>query len=39
MNMGTVKTTNAKVTWNGNFVNIGAYISDPSTQTFNQTCR
>ena len=35
-NLGTVKTTNANVTWNGIFGNVGAYISDPSTQTFNQ---
>jgi hypothetical protein len=35
-NSGTVKTTNAKVTWNGIFTNQGAYISDPSTQTFNR---
>jgi|WetSurMetagenome_2_1015567.scaffolds.fasta_scaffold50349_1 hypothetical protein len=36
LNNGTVKTTNANVTWNGNFTNRSAYISDPSTQTFNQ---
>ncbi len=30
---GTVHVTNASVTW-GNFTNNGAYISDPSTQTF-----
>ena len=35
-NLGTIKTTNAKVTWNGNFTNNVAYISDPSTQTFNK---
>ena len=35
-NSGTVKTTNANVTWNGLFTNNGAYISDPSTQTFNK---
>jgi hypothetical protein len=35
VNDGTVKTTNAIVTWNGSFTNNGAYISDPSTQTFN----
>ncbi|MEJ2091640.1 MAG: hypothetical protein P8X65_05540 [Syntrophobacterales bacterium] len=35
-NLGTVKTTNATVTWNGNFFNGGAYISDPSKQTFNK---
>ncbi len=31
---GTVKTTNANVTWSGTFINNGAYKSDPSTQTF-----
>jgi hypothetical protein len=36
VNNGTVKTTNAIVTWNGNFTNNNAYISDPSTQTFNK---
>jgi len=30
----TVKVTNSTVNW-GNFTNNGAYISDPSTQTFN----
>jgi hypothetical protein len=35
VNDGTVKTTNANVTWNGDFVNNNAYISDPSTQNFN----
>ena len=34
-NVGTVKTTNAIVTWNGSFTNDAAYISDPSKQTFN----
>jgi hypothetical protein len=34
LNNGTVKTTNAAVTWNGNFTNTAAYISDPATQTF-----
>ncbi len=33
-NSGTVKTTGADVTWNGDFVNNNAYISDPSTQDF-----
>jgi hypothetical protein len=36
VNSGTVKTTNANVIWNGTFTNNGAYISDPSKQTFNQ---
>jgi|WetSurMetagenome_2_1015567.scaffolds.fasta_scaffold26402_2 hypothetical protein len=35
-NAGTVKTTNANATWNGTFTNSGAYISDPSRQTFNK---
>jgi hypothetical protein len=35
VNDGTVKTTNAIVTWNDTFTNNGAYISDPSKQTFN----
>lgn len=34
VNDGTVKTTNASVIWNGDFVNNNAYISDPSTQDF-----
>ena len=34
VNDGTVKTTDADVTWNGDFVNNNAYISDPSTQRF-----
>jgi hypothetical protein len=34
VNDGTVKTTKAIVTWNGNFTNNGAYISDPVTQIF-----
>ena len=33
-NYGTVKTTGTTVTWNGTFTNAGAYISDPSTQSF-----
>jgi hypothetical protein len=36
INDGTVKTTNAVVTWNGTFTNNGVYISDPATQTFNR---
>ncbi len=35
VNDGLVTTTNAKVTWNGNFTNLNAYISQGSTQTFN----
>ena len=35
VNDGTVKTTDADVTWNGDFTNNNAYISDPSKQTFN----
>jgi hypothetical protein len=31
---GTVKITNANVTWTGTFANEGAYQSDPSAQTF-----
>jgi len=34
INTGPVKTTNTDVTWNGTFTNNGAYMSDPSTQTF-----
>jgi hypothetical protein len=34
VNDGTVKTTNAIVTWDGNFTNNAAYISDPSIQIF-----
>ncbi|MEJ2071493.1 MAG: hypothetical protein P8X58_14030, partial [Syntrophobacterales bacterium] len=39
INDGTVKTTNATVTWNGNFtigtdIGYGAYISDHAKQTF-----
>jgi hypothetical protein len=34
VNAGTVKTTNANVTWVGTFINNGVYTSDPSTQTF-----
>ncbi len=34
-NEGTIKTTGATVTWGGTFTNHGAYISDPSRQTFN----
>ncbi len=33
-NEGTIKTTGATVTWGGHFTNLGAYISDPSKQTF-----
>jgi len=32
INYGTVKNTNATVTWAGSFTNSGAYISDPGTQ-------
>jgi hypothetical protein len=39
LNKGEVKTTNADVTWNGNFTNNKSYISDPSTQTFNNNLR
>jgi hypothetical protein len=36
-NDGLVKTTGAKVTWNGVVTNNSAYVSDPgSTQTFSQ---
>jgi lipopolysaccharide export system protein LptA len=31
---GMVKTTKATVTWNGSFINAGAYISDHASQTF-----
>ena len=34
INEGTVKTTNTTVVYNGTFTNNGAYISDPSTQYF-----
>jgi hypothetical protein len=34
-NLGSVTVLNAAVTWNGNVVNQGAYVSDPSTNTFN----
>ncbi len=34
INNGTVKTTDTTVTFNGNFINNGAYISDPSTNIF-----
>lgn len=30
----TLKTTNANVAWTGTFTNNGAYVSDPSTQTY-----
>jgi hypothetical protein len=33
-NNGTIKITDATVTWGGTFTNNGAYISDPSTQVF-----
>jgi len=33
-NNGTVKITNADVTWEGTFTNNGVYNSDPSKQTF-----
>jgi hypothetical protein len=33
-NNGTVKVINTNATFDGNFQNNGAYISDPSTQTF-----
>jgi hypothetical protein len=33
-NDGTIKTTDATVTWDGKFSNNGIYISDPSTQIF-----
>jgi len=33
-NYGVIKTTGATVVWQGIFLNAGAYISDPSTQTF-----
>jgi hypothetical protein len=33
-NYGTIKTTGATVIWQGKFYNAGAYISDPSKQTF-----
>jgi PEP-CTERM motif len=33
-NQGTFKTTGATVTFAGGFTNLGAYISDPSTQSF-----
>jgi hypothetical protein len=32
---GQIKVQNANVTWGGTFTNNGAYISDPSTQSFN----
>ncbi|MEJ2070973.1 MAG: hypothetical protein P8X58_11305 [Syntrophobacterales bacterium] len=34
VNNDTIKTTDADVTWNGDVVNNNAYISDPSTQDF-----
>ncbi|MEJ2069051.1 MAG: hypothetical protein P8X58_01370 [Syntrophobacterales bacterium] len=34
VNAGTIKTTNADVTWKGTFTNNGVYMSDPATQTF-----
>jgi len=34
-NYGTVKTTNANITYAGAFTNHGAYISDPSSNYFN----
>jgi hypothetical protein len=34
-NNGTVKTTDTTVTFTGDFINNGAYISDPSTNIFN----
>jgi hypothetical protein len=34
INSGTVHVSNATVTWNGTFTNNGAYVSNPSTQTF-----
>lgn len=33
-NSGTVKTTDANVNWQGDFVNNNEYISDPSIQAF-----
>jgi hypothetical protein len=33
-NQGTFKTTGATVTFAGGFTNAGAYVSDPSTQSF-----
>jgi hypothetical protein len=33
-NYGTVRATNAMVTWGGPFTNAGAYISDPSNNYF-----
>ncbi|MBA2588838.1 MAG: PEP-CTERM sorting domain-containing protein [Alphaproteobacteria bacterium] len=35
VNNGTVRVDNATVSFTGTFQNNGAYISDPSTQTFN----
>ena len=34
INNGTVKTTDTTVTFNGDFINNGAYLSDPSTNIF-----
>ena len=34
-NNGTVSINHTTVTWGGTFTNNGAYLSDPSTQTFN----
>jgi hypothetical protein len=34
VNNGFIKTTAATVTWTGSFSNNGTYLSDPSTQTF-----
>ncbi len=36
-NAGTINVLNAHVVYNGNVVNQGAYVSDPSTNTFNGT--
>jgi hypothetical protein len=33
-NQGTVRVSNTFVTWAGTFLNTGAYISDPATQSF-----
>ena len=34
-NLGTVSVMNGQATFNGNVVNLGAWVSDPSTNTFN----